>query len=108
MNVCSEKKDEAFDSFKNCKILVEIKLAGKLRDFRTDNGLQFYSDAFNRFCNTHGITKHRTRAGTPQQNGLPERFNRTILERVRCMLLIAGQRKIFWAETLMTNVYLIN
>ena len=45
---------------------------------------------------------------TPQQNGLAERMNRTILERVRCMLLGAGMPKNFWGEAANTAVYLIN
>ena len=52
--------------------------------------------------------RHLTVAGTPQQNGLAERFNRTILERVRCMLIHAKLPKAFWAEAVMTACYLIN
>src|ERR1051325_7757471 len=42
------------------------------------------------------------------KNGLAERFNRTILERVRCMLTSAGLKKVFWAEAVSTATYLIN
>ena len=45
---------------------------------------------------------------TPQQNGVAERMNRTLLERVRCMLLPTGLSKRFWGEALMTATYLIN
>ncbi|MCI30598.1 retrovirus-related pol polyprotein from transposon tnt 1-94, partial [Trifolium medium] len=55
-----------------------------------------------------GIKRHRTVAGTPQQNGLAERMNRTLLERVRCMLLGAGLPKSFWGEAVTTAAYLIN
>ena len=55
-----------------------------------------------------GTNGYGTNMGTPKQNGLAERFNRTILERVRCMLLSAGLPKIFLAEAAMTVVYLIN
>lgn len=44
----------------------------------------------------------------PQQNGVAERENRTILERTRCMLLGAGLEKRFWAEATSTAVKLIN
>ena len=70
----------------------------KIKRFRTDNGLEFYSEPFNDFCKENGIARHKIVAGTPQQNGLAERFNRTILERVRCMLLSAGLPKIFWLK----------
>lgn len=43
----------------------------------------------------------------PQQNGVAERANRTILERVRSMLLASGMEKKFWAEAAATAVKLI-
>nr|CAN69096.1 hypothetical protein VITISV_025437 [Vitis vinifera] len=55
-----------------------------------------------------GIATHRTVRYTPQQNALAERMNRTILERVRCMLSSSGLSKVFWAETVETTVHLIN
>ena len=45
---------------------------------------------------------------TPQQNGLAERMNRTLLERVRCMMLEAGLPKKFWGEAVNTAAYLVN
>ena len=75
---------------------------------RTDNGLEFCNEAFDNFCAASGIGRHKTTAGTPQQNGLAERFNRTILERVRCMLTSVGLKKVFWAEAVSTTTYLIN
>ena len=101
-------KDEAFDNFKSWKTLVENQTGRKIKRLHIDNGLEFYSEPFNDFCKENGIARHRTVAGTPQQNGLAERFNVTILERVRCMLLSAKLPKIFWAEAIMTAVYLIN
>jgi len=101
-------KDEGFDNFKSWKKLVENKTSRKIKRFRTNNGLEFCSEPFNAFCKENGIARHRTVAGTLQQNGLAERFNRTILERVRCMLLSAGLPKIFWVEAAMTAIYLIN
>ncbi|WVZ13024.1 hypothetical protein V8G54_017554 [Vigna mungo] len=80
----------------------------KLKCLRTDNRLEFVSEEFNGFCKEKGIRRHRTVVGTPQQNGLAERMNRTILERVRCMLLGSGLSKAFWGEAANTVVYLIN
>lgn len=75
---------------------------------RTDNDLELCNEAFNSFCVASGIVSHNTTAGTPQQNGLIERYNRTILERVRCMLTSDGLKKVFWAEVIWTTTYLIN
>ena len=55
-----------------------------------------------------GIARHKSVARTPQQNGLAERFNRTILEKVRCMLSSATAPKTFWAEAMTTPCFLIN
>ncbi|KAD7117483.1 hypothetical protein E3N88_04751 [Mikania micrantha] len=51
---------------------------------------------------------HLTVPGTPQQNGLAERMNRTQLERLRCIRLNAGLPKGFWGELVTTAAYLIN
>ena len=54
------------------------------------------------------MARHRTAAGTPQQNGLVERFNRTLLKRTRCMLISARLPNAFWAEAVTIAAYLIN
>ncbi|WVZ12067.1 hypothetical protein V8G54_016597 [Vigna mungo] len=94
--------------FKEWHTQIENQLGCRLKCLRTDNGLEFVSEEFNGFCKEKGIRRHRTVVGTPQQNGLAERMNRTILERVRCMLLGSGLSKAFWGEAANTAVYLIN
>ncbi|KAG8485491.1 hypothetical protein CXB51_021304 [Gossypium anomalum] len=74
----------------------------------TDNGLEFCSDEFNRLCKSEGIVRHLTVRHTPQQNGVAERMNRTIMEKVRCMLSNANLPKSFWAEAASTACFLIN
>ena len=75
--------------------MIENQIGTKLKVLRTDNGLEFVSEQFNEFCRKKGIKRHRTVAYMPQQNGLAKRMNRTLLERVRCMLLGAGLPKSF-------------
>jgi len=75
---------------------------------RTDNGLEFVSEQFNEFYWLKEIKRHKTVPRTPQQNGLAEQMNRTLLEWVRCMLLGAGLPKSFWGEAVTTAAYLIN
>ncbi|KAJ9547247.1 hypothetical protein OSB04_019790 [Centaurea solstitialis] len=79
----------------------------KIKRLRTDNGLEFCSGEFDRFCKDEGIARHRTVRHTPQQNGVAERMNRTLLERVRCVLSNAGLPRSFWAEALNTVCYLV-
>ena len=103
-----KNKSEAFSRFKEWKKLVETQTGKVVKKLRTDNGLEFCSGEFNQFCKSNGIVRHLTVPGTPQQNGLAERMNRTLLEKVRCMLTSSGLAKQFWAEAVTTAVYLVN
>ena len=79
-----------------------------MKRIRIDNGLEYFSEQFNKLCEDEGIARHKIVRGNPQQNGLGERMNRTILERVRCMIINAGLPKSFWGEVVATTCYLIN
>ncbi|KAG8497256.1 hypothetical protein CXB51_008476 [Gossypium anomalum] len=59
-------------------------------------------------CKSEGIVRHLTVRHTPQQNGVAERMNRTITEKVQCMLSNANLPKSFWAEATSTACFLIN
>ena len=80
----------------------------KLYLLRTDNGLEFCSNDFNNLCKAEGIVRHLTVPDTPQQNGVVERMNRTIMEKVWCMLSNTRLPKSFWSEAASTACYLIN
>lgn len=56
----------------------------------------------------NGKARHKTTVGTPEINSLAKRFNMTIFERVRCMLLSVGLNYYFWDDTIMTATYLVN
>jgi len=94
--------------FEEWKILVETQIGRKVKKLRTNNELEFCDERFKTLCKQNGITKHLIMRGTPQQNGLVERFNITILERVKCMLNNVGLPKSFWAEAVSTVVYCIS
>ncbi|GJT37766.1 retrovirus-related pol polyprotein from transposon TNT 1-94 [Tanacetum coccineum] len=101
-------KNEAFSKFKEWKQLVENQTGRKQKKLRTDNGLEFCNQKFNNLCKESGIARHLTVAGTPQQNGLAERMNRTLLNKVRCLLIHSGLSNSFWAEATAMAAYLIN
>ena len=103
-----KEKSEAFKCFDHWCVEVEREKGVKLKCLRTDNGLEFLSKEFENYCKDRGIKRHRTVPLNPQQNGAAERYNRTILERVRCMLLASGLEKRFWAEAASTAVKLLN
>ena len=75
---------------------------------RTDNGGEFTSTQFEDFLRKEGIRHERTIPKTPQQNGVAERLNRTLVEMSRSMLLDAKLTKKYWAESVSTAVYLRN
>ena len=97
-----KNKNDACASFKQWKILIENQTGKKIKRLRIDNGLEFCYEEFERYCKEAGIARHKTTTGTLQQNGLAERFNRTLLERTRCTLINAGLPNVFWAETVTT------
>ena len=101
-------KDETFDRFKEWRMMVENKTMRKFKNFISDNGLEFYSEWFDGYSKNEGIRRHKTIRITSQQNVLGEKMNKTILERVRCMLSIEGLPRSFWAEVVMTTKHLIN
>ncbi|RDX92512.1 hypothetical protein CR513_25348, partial [Mucuna pruriens] len=63
---------------------------------------------FNKFCKKLGIKRRKTIIGTPQHNDLAKRMNRTIPERVKCMLLSASLPKTFWGGAVIIAIHLIN
>ena len=103
-----KSKDEVFETFLVWKKMVENQTGRKTKVLRSDNGTEYRNDQFSYFCKKEGISRHFTVRDTPQQNGVAERMNRTLLEKVRCMLSNAGLDKQFWAEAVMYASHLIN
>nr|GEU59320.1 retrovirus-related Pol polyprotein from transposon TNT 1-94 [Tanacetum cinerariifolium] len=79
-----------------------------VKKLRMDNGLEFYNREFKQLCIESGIARHSTVIGTPQQNGLAERMNRTLMDKVRCLLIQSGFPKTLRVEATCTAAYLIN
>ena len=98
-----KSKNEVFRKFKQWKALIETQTCRKVKRLRTDNGLEFCNQQFNDFCAQNKVVRH-----TPQQNGLAERMNRTLMDKVRCPLIHSKLPQSSWAETLMTTCYLVN
>ena len=78
-----------------------------MKHIRTDNDGE-YCGSFDAYCRQYGIAHEKTPPKTPQLNGLTERMNKTLIERVRCMLSEAKLPKHFWGEALFTAVHVIN
>lgn len=103
-----KEKNQTFSTFVQFKALVENQCGRKIKVLRTDNGTEYCNNNFKKLCTEHGILHQTTTPYTPEQNGVAERINRTLIERVRCILIDSGLSKQFWAEALSTATYLIN
>ena len=76
------RKSDTLECFK--EYLVRY---GAQKALWTDNGGEYTSTAFKNYCKSVGIHQDLTVPGTPQQNGMAERFNRVSVEMTRCLLL---------------------
>ena len=93
-----KKKDEVLGVFLRWKAQVENQTGRKIKVLRTDNSGEYKNDPFLKVCQKSGIVRHFTVRKTPQQNGVSERMNKTLVEEVRCMLSNVGLGRQFWAE----------
>ncbi|RVW67261.1 Retrovirus-related Pol polyprotein from transposon TNT 1-94 [Vitis vinifera] len=103
-----KNKSDVFVTFKKWKAMVETETGLKVKCLRSDNGGEYIDGGFSEYCAAQGIRMEKTIPGTPQQNGVAERMNRTLNERARSMRLHAGLPKTFWADAVSTAAYLIN
>ena len=83
-------------------------MARNSKPFRSDNGGEFTSNQFETYLKKEGIRHERTIPKTPEQNGVADRLNRTLVEMSRLMILDAKLPQKFWAESISTAVYLRN
>lgn len=101
-------KDEVLDRLKEYEAMASAHFRAKISRLRCDNGGEYTGRAVRSFCRQKGIRLETTVAYTPEQNGVSERLNRTVVEKVRAMLAASGVDKKFWGEALYTAVYVLN
>ena len=101
-------RSEILDAFKNFKVMVENVTGLKIKTLQSDNALEYVSKSFETFLKQNGIKRRLTVPHTPQQNGIAERKNRTLVETARCMLLQSNLPPSFWAEAISTANYIRN
>jgi len=102
------EKSEALRVFKEFKVAAERETGEWLICLRTDRGGEYNSRAFQDFCVDNGIKRQLTAAYTPQQNGIAERKNRSIMNMVRCMLFGMKVPLRFWPEATQYIVHILN
>jgi hypothetical protein len=103
-----KKKSEVIEKFKEYKCLVEKKTERKIKTVRSDNGTEYTSHYLEDFLKQEGIRHELTVEYTPQQNGVAERKNRSLVETARCLMIQSGLSASFWAEAILTANHIRN
>jgi len=112
-----QEKSSSLDAFKSLKAAIELKTGKKIKCVRSDRGGEYYGrydeternpGLFARFLDECGIEAQYTMPDTPQQNGVAERRNHTLLKMVRCMLSHSSLLDFLWRDVLRTVVYILN
>lgn len=102
------EKGETFVKFQRFKSLVEKETGSKIKTLRTDRGGEFTSNEFKVFCENQGIHRHLTAPYSPQQNGVVERRNRTLMEMTRSIMKAMEVPNYLWGEGVRHATYIIN
>ena len=101
-------KDRVLEAFKNFQAHVSNHFNAKVKILRSDNGGEYTSLACKQYLTQHGIIHQTSFPYTPQQNGVPERKNRHLIEVARSMMFHTNVPKRFWSDVVVCASYLIN
>ena len=80
----------------------------KLKTLRTDRGGEFTFVEFGRYCVERGVERQLTAPYSPQQNGVVEWRNQSIIDMARCLLKTKALPGYFWGEAVATAVHILN
>ncbi|GKB48946.1 putative ribonuclease H-like domain-containing protein [Tanacetum coccineum] len=105
---CLRSKDEAPNFIIKFLKMIQVRLKVPVRRIRTDNGTEFVNQTLREYYEKVGISHETSVARSPQQNGVVERRNRTLIEVARTMLIYAKAPLFLWAEAVATACYTQN
>jgi len=101
-------KDGTAAAIKRIQAAAEWKAGKPVRALRTDRGGEFLAGDFEQFCIDLGVHRQLSAPYSPQQNGVVERRNQSVVGTARCMLKAKQLPGEFWGEAVTTAVYLLN
>jgi hypothetical protein len=101
-------KDAAAEAIKKVKAAAEVESGRKLKVLRANNGGEFTVAEFAAYCASEGIKRHFSAPHSPQQNGVVERRNQTVVAMARALLKQRQMPAKFWGEAVMTAVHILN
>jgi len=102
------KKSEAFDYYRRYEAWLGTQYHAIIWRLHTDRGGEYRSQEFDAHLELKGTIRRLTVHDTPEYNGVSERLNRTLIEKVRAMLHESQLPKFLWGEALNHAVYLKN
>ena len=103
-----KQKSKAFEKFKDFTDEVENQLGKHIKAIQSDRGGKYLLSDFKDYLIENGIISKLTTPRTPQQNGVVEKRNRTLLEMVRSMISYSTLPISFWGYALGTTMHLLN
>nr|GFD26846.1 putative ribonuclease H-like domain-containing protein [Tanacetum cinerariifolium] len=102
---CLRSKDEASDFIIKFLKMIQVRRKVPVRRIRTYNGTEFINQTLREYYKHVGISHEISVARSPQQNGVVERRNRTLIEAARTMLIYTQALLFLWAEAVATTCY---
>ncbi|KAK8942719.1 hypothetical protein KSP39_PZI008773 [Platanthera zijinensis] len=87
---------------------IQNELNSTVVKIRSDHGTEFQSESMTKLCEDFGIFQEFSSPRTPQQNGIAERKNRTLIDAGRTILSDTSLPEYFWAEAVNTACHVIN
>lgn len=101
-------KDQVYDEYVAWQTREQRQSGLKVKKFHSDNAREYRSKDFQDLHRLQGVIGTQSAPYTPAQNGVSERYNRTVIEKARAMLLEAKLPKAYWGEAVTAATYLYN
>ncbi|KAA0052874.1 gag/pol protein [Cucumis melo var. makuwa] len=103
-----QNKSDSFEKFKEYKADVENESGKTIKTLRSDQGGKYMDLQFQDYLIEHGIQSQLSAPSMPQQNGVSERRNQTLLDMVHSIMSFSQLPYSFWGYTLETAIYILN
>lgn len=101
-------RSEAMTAFIGFKRGAEKQTGRWVKQFRSDGAAEYLSKDFNEYLRDEGIVRQTSAPYSQQQNGVSERYNRTVFEKARSMLMAAGLDSGYWSDAVLTATHIQN
>jgi transposase InsO family protein len=101
-----ESKDEVFEHFQSLALRLNNEHPNYLKAIHSDNGTEFRNASFDQFCLEFGVDQQFSTPRVPQQNGVMEQKNSTLVEMARTMLNEQRTPRRFWSDATSAACYI--